>query len=95
MFVSGPVGTSVPVPGAILLRDELDRVLRDGSDVARRQARAVEAALAVDVRGDVRLADERPVGAARDRDVGAADELEHAERVRRSSCRASGCRARS
>ena len=45
------------------------------------QLRPVEPALAVDVRGDVQLAHERPVGARGDRDVGAAGEREHAERV--------------
>ena len=39
--------------------------------------------LAVHVRGDPRLAHERPVGARGDRHVVAAGELEHAERVRR------------
>ena len=47
------------------------------------ERRAVEAGLAVDVGGDEELARERAVGAGRHRHVAAADELEHAERVRR------------
>ncbi len=46
-----------------------------------RQLRSVEPTVAVDVSGDVELAYERPVGADRDRHVGAADEREHPERV--------------
>ena len=46
-----------------------------------RQHRAIEPALAVDVRGRGELAHERAIGAARDGHVRAAGQLEHAERV--------------
>ena len=83
MFVSGPSGTSVtgrPARGSRSAMKETRRPRR-AALVARRQQRAVEPALAVDVRGDDELAAERPVGARRDGDVRAADELEDAERV--------------
>ena len=54
-----------------------------GAPLRRRQVGAVHPGLAVDVRGDEALAHERPVGAGGHRDVAAADELEHAQRVRR------------
>ncbi len=79
-FVSGPTGTST-VSGADVLDEEVDGVLLDRLGGARRQLGPVQAALAVDVRGDVELAHERPVGAHRDRNVLAADELEHPQRV--------------
>ena len=64
-----------------MLGEEVDGVLLDGLGRARRELGPVEAALAVDVGGDVGLAHERAVGARRDRHVGAAGELEHAQRV--------------
>ena len=79
-FVSGPTGTST-VSGPTCSTRKSTAVLLDGLGRARRQVRPVEAALAVDVRGDVQLADERPVGAHRDGDVLAADEREHPQRV--------------
>ena len=69
--------------GAHLTREELDGVLGDRRGRRVGELGAVQAGLAVDVRGDVALAHERPVGAGRDGHVGAAGELEHAERVRR------------
>ena len=62
--------------------EEVDGVLLERRPLRRRQVGAVEPGLTVDVRGDERLADERPVGARRDRDVVAADEVEDADRVR-------------
>ena len=85
MFVSGPVGTSVT--GAGWRRSappgSRRRAASHRPPARRRQRRPVEAALAVDVRGDGELPYERPVGTGRHRHVGAADELEHADRVRR------------
>ena len=83
MFVSGPVGTSVILPSrrADLVGQVVDRVLLLGRARGRRQVGAVEPGLAVHVRRDVALAQERLVGAGVDRDVGAARELEHAQRV--------------
>ena len=59
-----------------------DGVGRDRLGARLRQRRAVEAALAVHVRGDDELALERPVGTRGDRHIRAASELEHAQRVR-------------
>ena len=61
--------------------DEVDRRSVDGLRGRLRQSGAVEAAVAVHVRRDLELAQQRLVCAARDRDVGAAHELEHAEGV--------------
>jgi hypothetical protein len=63
------------------LGEEVDRVLGRRPALRRRQVRAVEAGLAVDVRGDARLTHERALGSGRDRDLAAADELEHADGV--------------
>ena len=79
-FVSGPTGDEHGL-GRHVLDEEVDGVLLDRLGGARRQLGAVEAALAVDVGGDVELAHERPLGAGGDRHVGAADEREHPERV--------------
>ncbi len=62
---------------------EVDRVLAERLVPRRRQRRAVEAAVAVDVRCDHQLPLERTIRAGRDRDVGATDEVEHAQRIRR------------
>ena len=62
---------------------EVDRVLAERIVPGRRQRRTVEAAVAVDVRRDRQLPFERAVGAGSDRDVGAAGEIEHAQRIRR------------
>src|SRR5438105_1544695 len=64
------------------IREEVDRVLGDRTAARRRQVRAVETRLAVHVRGDEQLADERPIGARCDRHVVAPHELERADRVR-------------
>jgi hypothetical protein len=53
------------------------------SGIRVRQGRPVEPGLAVGVRRDDEFADERPLRAGSDPDVGAAGELEHAQRVRR------------
>ena len=53
-----------------------------GSRACRRQIGAVEPGLAVHVGRDVALADQRPRRAGGDRDVGAADVVEDADRVR-------------
>ena len=66
---------------AELLREEADGVPGTWARRRRRQLRAVEPGFAVDVRCDVARPDEGPVGAHVHRDVGAADELEEAERV--------------
>ena len=96
-FVSGPVGTSVSDVAALdPLGEEVDGVLRRRARVVgARQVGAVEAGLAVDVRGDV---------AARGRAAGRRPRRPGCRRGRRarapaarsrSSCRASGCRRRS
>ena len=64
-----------------MVDEEVDGALLDRLGGAGRQLGAVEAALAVDVGGDVELAHERPLGADGDRHVGAADECEQPERV--------------
>ena len=64
-----------------VLVEEVDRMLGDRLALRRRQVRAVEPSVAVDVCGDKRVADERTVGAAGDGDVVAADEVEHPDRV--------------
>ena len=74
--------------------DPVDRVRRLGLPGRRRQIGAVEPGLAVDVGGDVARADQRALRAGGDRDVGAADVVEHADRVRRRLLAASGCRRR-
>jgi hypothetical protein len=56
-------------------------MLVDGPAVRRRQVGPVEPALAMNVGGDPALADERPVGTGRDRQVAAADVLEDAKCV--------------
>ena len=85
MFVSGPVGTSVTgcrrCPDGV--GDPGDGVGRDRLDARRRERRAVEPALAVDVRGDDELPLERLGGARRDRHVAPSRQLEHPERVGR------------
>ena len=63
------------------LGEEVDRVLGRRLGLRRRQVGAVEARLAVHVGGHARLAHERPAGAGGDRDLAAAGELEHADRV--------------
>jgi hypothetical protein len=60
---------------------EVDGVLRQRLPLRRWEIRPVEAGLAVHVGGHERLSDERPVGARRDRDVVAADEIEDANGV--------------
>ena len=78
---AGPTGTST-VSGADVLDEEVDRVLVDR--LARRAAAARARPCPLSpwtCVGDVGLAHERPVGAHRDRNVLAADEREHAERV--------------
>ena len=84
-FVSGPIGTSVTarVSFTDLVGEEVDGVPVDGIALRRRQIRAVQTGLAVHVGGDVWRANERPVRAGGNRDVGARHELEHADRVRR------------
>ena len=84
MFVSGPVGTSVRRPSRARISRARKSTACSGRSAPARggQVGAVEAALAVHVRGDRALAHERPVGAAVDRDVAAAGELEHAQGVR-------------
>ena len=67
-FVSGPTATSGRA--ARVLGEEVDRVHVERRAARRRQLGPVEAGLAVHVRGDERLADERPVGAGGDRHIG-------------------------
>ena len=67
--------------GRHVLDEEVDGALLDRLGGARRQLGAVEAALAVDVGGDVELAHERPLGTDGDRHVGAVDEREQPEGV--------------
>ena len=71
-----------PLGAADPLCKEVDGVLRDRLALRRRQIGAVEARLAVDVRGDELLAHERPVRPCGNRDVSASGELEHADRIR-------------
>src|SRR5919201_4679577 len=54
----------------------------DGGAARRREGRTVQPALAVDVGGDEGLTAKRALRAGRDGYVGAADELEHLQRVR-------------
>ena len=67
---------------ADLLGEEGDRIVRDRGRARCRQRRPVQAAVAVDVRRDDALADERRGCSGRDRHVVATNELEHADRVR-------------
>ena len=85
MFVSGPVGTRVIRPSRARIWSAMNETAccATGPPRGRGQLGAVEARLAVDVRGDISGADERAVRAGRDRDVAAAYELEHAKRVGR------------
>ena len=84
-FVSGPVGISVTGRSAAsqVLGQEVDGVRPDRRAHGRRQVRAVEPALAVHVRRDARLADQRAIRPGGDTDIPAARELEHPQRVRR------------
>ena len=93
-FVSGPTRPAARLRRHVL-GEELDRVLRDRLGRPLGQRRPVETALAVDVRGDVRLAHERPLRTHGDGNVHPAGEA----RARATRCpwssRASGCRASS
>jgi hypothetical protein len=66
-----------------LLREEVGRVRSDGLALRWRQIGPVEARLAVHVRGDELVADERTIRAGCDRNLPVSGELEHADRVRR------------
>ena len=78
-FVSGPVATRT-APGTSSA-SRSTACSSTGSVVGVRKVGPVEPGLAVHLGGDAERADERPVGALRDRDLGAAGELEHAQRV--------------
>ena len=96
-FVSGPVGTSVTEAelAAIVRSMKSTACSPSGARFGRRERRAVEAALAVDVGGDRELARQRSVGARRHRNV----LRDRRGRVRGgrspSSSPGSGCRGRS
>ena len=61
--------------------EEVDRVLGDGRPGGRREVGPVEPGLPVHVLCHLRVADQRAVGTGGDRNVAAAGELEHAQRV--------------
>ena len=84
MFVSGPVGTSVTGRGCAESVLAIQSIACSGSRLAGgwRQVGAVEAALAVDIRGDVTLSHERTLRAGGHGYVVAAKMVEHADRVR-------------
>ena len=65
------------------LGEEVDRIRVDRRGRRLGQVGPVEPALAVHVRRRAQLRAERPVGAGCDRNIGAAGELEHLERVAR------------
>ena len=78
--MSGPVGTST-TPGSSSSASRSAACASTGAAVGLRQIGPVEPALAVHVRGGAELPPQRAVRARGDRDVGAAGELEHLERV--------------
>ena len=81
-FVSGPAATSTRLRRRRARRGSRPRAASTGAVAARGSVGAVEPALAVDVRGDVQLAHERAVGAARrPARRSRPGELEHAQRV--------------
>ena len=81
MLVSGPTGTSqIPSVSAAGVDDEPDGVGAVERRRRRRKVGAVEPALAVDERGELRLGDERPLAARVHRHVD-AEQVAHHERV--------------
>src|SRR5829696_8628286 len=66
-----------------MLGEEVDGMLRERLALRRRQVGPVEARFAMDVRRDEWLTEQWAVCIRSDGDVVAADEVEHADRVRR------------